>query len=195
MTGSPVQPKPGRGRSQLLLIAAVFFGPLIVAAWLYYSGAALQPEGRTNHGALLEPIVNVAEVSPGSPLLAENEGHWLLLYMYAGECDDPCEYGLYSLRQMRLMLGREMERVKRVFLHGDSLPDTVDTAGEHAGLITLRDERLTQALSEKKPAELAAGGYYLIDPLGNLVMYFHPELDPGEVVDDVKRLLKLSRIG
>ena len=189
------QAKPGTGRTQLLLIAAVFFGPLLVAAWLYYGGTALQPEGRANHGALLEPIINIADAAPGSALHAANEGHWLLIYMHEGECAQPCEYGLYSLRQMRLMLGREMDRVTRVFLHGDSPPDTVDTAVEHAGLITLQDEQLTQALADKKPAELAAGGYYLVDPLGNLVMYFHPELEPGEVVDDIKRLLKLSRIG
>jgi hypothetical protein len=35
----------------------------------------------------------------------------------------------------------------------------------------------------------------LIDPLGNLVMYFQPDLDPSQMVDDIKRLLKLSRIG
>ena len=132
------QPRPGTGRTQFLLIAAVFFGPLIVAAWLYYGGEALQPEGRANHGALLEPIVNIADVSPDSPLHVENDGHWVLLYMNKGECAEPCEYGLYSLRQMRLMLGREMDRVKRVFLHGDSVPDTVFTAEEHEGLITLQ---------------------------------------------------------
>ncbi len=52
---------PARGRARLLLIAAVFLGPLVAAAWLYYSGQGLQPEGRTNAGRLLEPIVNVDE--------------------------------------------------------------------------------------------------------------------------------------
>ena len=195
MSRAPEQRPPGNGRKQLLLIATVFFGPLLVAMWLYYQGELLQPEGRANHGALLEPIANLADLSTGSALQSENDGHWLLIYSNAGDCDEPCEFGLYSLRQMRLMLGREMERVKRVFLHGASAPDTVFLADEHAGLITLEDEPLTRALSDKKPADLAAGGYYLIDPLGNLVMYFHPELDPGDVVDDIKRLLRLSRIG
>ena len=39
------------------------------------------------------------------------------------------------------------------------------------------------------------GGYYLVDPHGNLVMYFGPDIDPRDMVDDIKRLLKLSRIG
>jgi hypothetical protein len=43
--------------------------------------------------------------------------------------------------------------------------------------------------------DLPAGGYYLVDPLGNLVMYFRPDLDPSDMVDDIKHLLRLSRIG
>ena len=35
--------KTGRGRLQLLLIAAVFLGPLALATWMYYAGQ-LQPE-------------------------------------------------------------------------------------------------------------------------------------------------------
>ena len=68
-------------------------------------------------------------------------------------------------------------------------------ADEHPGLITLQDSALSELLQNKKPGELAAGGYYLIDPHGNLVMYFQPDLDPRDVNDDIKRLLKLSRIG
>ena len=54
---------------------------------------------------------------------------------------------------------------------------------------------LSGLLTTKRPAELPDGGYYLVDPLGNLVMYFRPDMDPSEMVDDIKRLLKLSRIG
>jgi hypothetical protein len=68
-------------------------------------------------------------------------------------------------------------------------------ADEHAGLITFRDDDLSALLNNKKPAELSAGGYFLMDPLGNLVMYFDPEIDPRDMVADIKHLLKLSRIG
>jgi len=34
-----------------------------------------------------------------------------------------------------------------------------------------------------------------MDPLGNLVMYFVPDVDPSDMVGDIKHLLKLSRIG
>jgi hypothetical protein len=93
------------------------------------------------------------------------------------------------------MLGKEMDRLQRVFLRGESLPDTVFLAAEHQGLITLQDSRLVALLENKRPKDTAAGGYYLVDPLGNLVMYFHPGLNPADMVDDIKRLLRLSHIG
>jgi cytochrome oxidase Cu insertion factor (SCO1/SenC/PrrC family) len=181
-------------RVQMLLIASVFFGPLVIATVMYYGGY-FQPEGRTNHGALLEPIVNVTDELPGSEITAKGDGHWVLIYADASECKDACVNALYTIRQAHKLLGKESERLLRVFLHGESSADTVFLADEHAGLIALRDERLSALLNNKKPAELAAGGYFLMDPLGNLVMYFEPEIDPSDMVGDLKRLLKLSRIG
>ena len=184
-----------KGRLQLVLLAAIFFGPLLFAAWLYFSGQGLQPEGRVNHGALLEPVVAIADVVPESAIFSHNIGHWLLVYSNTGDCDDACRDALYTMRQSRLMLGKEMDRVKRVFLHGDSAPDTVFLADEHQGLISLQDGALAALLDDKRPESLAAGGYFLVDPISNLVLYFPPDIEPSNMVDDVKRLLKLSRIG
>jgi len=182
-----------KGRLQLTLMALVFFGPLILAAWLYFSGEGLRPEGKTNHGALLEPIANIGELLPDSTINEQNS--WRLVYANDGACGESCEFALYTLRQSRLMLGKEMDRLERVFLHGDTTPDTVLLTEQHAGLITIRDSSLNELLYNKTPAELSAGGYYLVDPLGNLVMYFPPEIDPSDMVEDIKHLLKHSRIG
>ena len=181
-------------RVQMLLIASVFFGPLAVATWMYYSGAFL-PEGRTNHGELLVPVVNIAEENPASDIARLGNGYWLLIYSNEDECAESCRDALHTIRQSRKMLGKEMDRLKRVFLHGESPPDTVFLADEHAGLVILRDENLSELLVDKKPVALSAGGYFLVDPLGNLVMYFAPDINPGDMVADIKRLLKLSRIG
>jgi len=188
-------PRPGSGRLQLFLIAAVFIGPLVAAIWLYSAGGSVQPDLRANSGALLEPIINLKDALPASPLYAEQSGRWLLVFSEQSECDADCESGLYAIRQLRQMLGRESQRVARIFLHGESPADTVVLADQHEGLITIEDSSLSALLDSKKPDELAAGGYYLIDPQSNLVMYFQPDLDPRVVVDDIKRLLKLSRIG
>ena len=176
-----------------MLIAALFFGPLLIAAWLYYGGEALQPEARANHGALLEPIVNLLDAVPESRI--HEDRAWRLLYTEQGECGDSCTRALYTLRQSRLMLGKEMDRVERVFLHGEQAPDTLGGAEEHRGLRSLYDPALHAILAGKRPASLPAGGFYLIDPHGNLVLYFSPDIRPRDMVDDIKRLLKLSRIG
>lgn len=187
--------KDPAGRLQLLLLSLVFFGPLILATWMYFSGTGFQPEGRTNHGQLLDPLINTAEALPDASIHEHNEGHWLLVYANSADCDADCEFALLTLRQSRLMLGREMDRLRRVFLHGDTVPDTVFLANEHAGLITLQDEDLGALLESSRPPNLAAGGYFLIDPLGNLVMYFRPDIDPSDMVEDIDHLLELSRIG
>jgi len=187
--------KDPAGRLQLLMLAGIFFGPLIAAAWLYLAGDSLQPEGRTNHGALLEPIISISEQLPDSALHLHNEDSWLLLYANAGDCDVACRDALYTIRQSRLMLGPEMERLRRVFLHGESAPDTVFLAEEHEGLVAFEDRNLAALLERKRPESLVAGGFYLIDPLSNLVLYFPPDINPSDMVDDIKHLLELSRIG
>ena len=186
-------PQRTRGRLQFLLIAAIFFGPLLFAAWLYYSGDALQPESRVNHGALLEPIVNLLDAVPESRI--HDDRSWRLVYANESDCGDRCRQALYTMRQSRLMLGKEMDRVERIFLHGEQRPDTLLGAEEHRGLVSLHDAALSAVLDDRKPESLPAGGFYLVDPHGNLVLYFSPDIKPRDMVDDIKRLLKLSRIG
>jgi len=153
------------------------------------------PDGGSNYGTILQPIVNLAEHLPTSPVVPLTEQQWLMLYVNSGLCDEGCREALYRLRQSRLMLANEMGRVTRVFLHGESAPDKVFLEEQHAGLITITDTDLEILLADKRPAEQRHGGIFLIDPLGNLVMYFSPDLLPGEMVDDIKHLLRLSRIG
>ena len=184
-----------RGRGQLISLALVFFGPLAIAAWLYFAGGALQPQGRTNHGELLQPLVNIEGSLTASSISDLDDGRWLLVYAHDGACGDPCRYSLYTIRQSRLMLGRDMERLVRVFLHGNEPPDTAFLADEHAGLVTLRDERLSALLEKKRPVDVSPGGFFLVDPLGNLVMYFPADIDPADMVEAIEHLLKFSRIG
>jgi len=182
------------GRLQILIIALVFFGPIILATWMYSTGR-LQPVGKTNHGELLNPIMNLEESMPGSPLLDENADLWQLLYSNANDCDDPCKDVLIRLRQIRLMLGSEMDRVGRVYLYGSTPLDAEFLQRQHNGLITISDKALSNLLTAQRPVGLPAGGIYLIDPLDNLIMYFSPDTNPKAIADDLRHLLRLSRIG
>ncbi|MEE4162963.1 MAG: hypothetical protein V2I25_10690 [Woeseiaceae bacterium] len=184
-----------RGRLTLLLIALIFLGPLAFAAWLYYSGETLQPEGRANHGILLEPITSLPGAVPGSAMYGLEGNLWKLVYVHTAACEDDCRNGLYTIRQIRLMLGREMDRVERVFLHGDAPLDTLYIQAEHEGLVALPEMPLAEFLVNRIPPDVPPDGYFLVDPLGNLVLYFPPGINPRDMVSDIKRLLRLSRIG
>lgn len=182
------------GRRTLLAIAGIFLVPLAIAAWMYYGGSQFVPGGRTNAGTLLTPIVNLNDHSAGfTESLAERR--WALVHMEAGSCGESCREALYRMRQSRLMLGNDMTRVVRIFLHGDNAPDRVFLDREHAGLLTTSDADLATLLDRKRPRDLPPGGLYLVDPLGNLVMYFTADLEPHDMVEDIEHLLDLSRIG
>jgi hypothetical protein len=97
------------------------------------------------------------------------------------------------------MLGNDMHRLIRVFLHGELAPDRVFAdefiAEHHPGLQIIGDQDFGELLAASRPPQLPAGGFFLVDPLGNLVMYFPPNLDPRDMVEDIRHLLDLSRIG
>ena len=186
-----------RGRMKLLGIAALFLLPLAFAAWMYFGERNWQPAGRTNAGELLEPIISLNDATEGLNVLTDGatDGHWAVIYADRGPCAESCQEALYRMRQTRLMLANDMSRVERVFLHGDIAPDTVWIEEEHAGLITLTNPGLSQLLEQKRSPESGPGGLYLVDPLGNLVMYFPAALAPEDMVSDIEHLLDLSRIG
>lgn len=192
----PTEAQPATHRRlELVLIAAIFGLPLALATWMYYSGSSLTPAARSNKGALLLPIVSLTAALPLSDIHKVAPDQWLVLYANTGVCADTCRDALIRLRQSRLMLGNDMHRVRRVFLQGDTSIDTVEQYQQHPGLIVMTDKDLDVLLEGERPAKLLPGGCYLIDPLGNLVMYFPPDLNPSDMVDDIHHLLKLSHIG
>jgi hypothetical protein len=185
-----------KGRLQFILVAAAFIGPLVLATLMYLGGfGATQSGAGSNHGILLQPIVHLPDVVTAPDIANLAGGGWLLVYINTAACEVSCKEALYKLRQSRLMLGSKMERVVRLFLHGESAPDKVFLSEQHDGLINFRDGGLSELMDSKRPAAVLAGGFFLIDPLGNLVMYFPPQLNPRQMVDDIELLLELSRIG
>lgn len=186
-------------RKQFLLLGLLFVGPMLVATWMYFGGNRWQPLATTNHGRLLEPILNLGDPRDPHPLseltAGQTDNYWVLIYADPAECLETCLGTLNRQSQTRMMLGSDVRRMKRVFLHGAKTPDTVFLNEHHQGLITINDSGLRDLLDTKRPADLPAGGLYLVDPLGNLVMYFSADLALRDLVDDIKHLLKVSRIG
>ena len=195
----------GRRRSwtQIWILVALFFAPLALAFLLYY-GAGWRPGGSTSHGDLIHPARPLPAVSlttaSGAALDANAlRGKWTLLYAGDGACDARCREALILTRQTRLALGDDMARVQRVFLATAHCCDNEYLEREHPGLITAdADDPGARALLATFPDSdrvAALGRIYVVDPLGNLMMSYAPDAPRRGLLDDMKKLLKLSHIG
>ncbi|HHQ14963.1 MAG TPA: cytochrome oxidase assembly protein [Chromatiales bacterium] len=185
-----------RGRLMLVGVAVVFIGPLI-AAFLLYFGGNWSPQGSAEHGALILP----PRLMPDSPLSGGREpairlrDKWTLLIVEPAACDESCRTVLYETRQLRRALGKDMDRVQRVWVLTDGHADAGFVSAEHPDLVVVdSDDPAEQALLEIIGPH-TAGEAFLIDPHGNLMMRFPPGLSMRAIHTDLKRLLKVSQIG
>ena len=187
------------GRWKLLLVLAVCAAPLIGSYLAYY---VIKPAGRTNYGALIDPRnypipALGATTLDGKPAsLDAYKGKWIMLQSGPADCQEACKKQLFAMRQLRLMQGKEMERVERVWLITDAGPLDTLLMREFDGTRMLRVPGA--ALAAWLPVEAggtAAEYLYLIDPLGHLMMRFPKDADPSKVKKDIGKLLKASAIG
>jgi cytochrome oxidase Cu insertion factor (SCO1/SenC/PrrC family) len=205
----PSAPGQRRQRRALIGLALLFFAPLGLAFFLYY-GAAWRPGGHVNHGELIDPprplpAVALPRVDPdGAPgrLTAPDflTHKWTLLYWGAGACSERCKTDLYNTRQVRIALDRDMDRVQRVFVAQGECCDFEFLRAQHPDLITVRatpEAASILALLRLSPGDqpATANRVYLIDPLGNVMMFYAPDARPKGMLEDLKRLLGLSHVG
>jgi hypothetical protein len=99
---------------------------------------------------------------------------------------------------VRLALDRDMNRVQRVFIGDGDCCELTELRAAHPDLIALRagpaDESLLAQLPTR-PGAVNTHRLYLIDPLGNLMMFYAADAKPKGMLEDMKRLLRLSSIG
>jgi cytochrome oxidase Cu insertion factor (SCO1/SenC/PrrC family) len=209
-------PRPaGNPRRVLVALALLFFAPVAVAFILYY-GIGWSPGGRVNQGELVEPPVPLPDLAlpradeppPAEAAPAESpevmapptllKGKWTLLYLGAGACPAGCRTDLYNTRQVRAALGADRERVQRVFL-AEGACDIAWLHAQQPDLITLQANAaaapLTTLLEHAGRSPTAADRVYLIDPLGNLMMSYAVDARPKGMLEDLKKLLRLSHVG
>jgi hypothetical protein len=191
----------GTGRRRLLTLAALFIGPL-AAAWLLYFGlGGWRPTGSTAHGELISPVVSLPELAattltpaPQRPLF---RGVWTLTLLGGEQCSEHCEHALVNARQVRLALGKEMDRIGRALISAPDAPQLDALIEAHPGLVVVdAGDPGWRELAARFPDAADSGEWiYLTDPLGNLMMRFAWDTPPADIKADLKRLLKLSRIG
>ncbi len=196
MNEQPSRPDQGRSRRQLLLIVTIAFAPVIGAYLLYFYLPAMVPTARSNHGQLISPPL---EASALGPELADFAGRWTMIAPVAGtDCNEACDHHLYLARQVHVALGKDSDRVERVLLHSGLLD-----AGLSARLADHYPAMKRLPVSPEALSLLAAAAsgcapgdcLFLADPLGNVMMYYEPGTEGGDLLADLKHLLRLSNIG
>jgi cytochrome oxidase Cu insertion factor (SCO1/SenC/PrrC family) len=195
-------------RQALVLLGLLFMTPAFVAWVMHNTGEqGWRPEGTTNRGILVHPArpltlpadMRVADVPVNDYL----QGRWTLLYIGDSDCDEVCNNNLYKMRQINIAQNENMKRVQRLYLARDE--ELSGVLGEllekeypkmAAGLLsaTQAEQIAPDFLIDGVPME-GAERVYIIDPLGNLMMYYPPDADPSGMLKDLKKLLKYSKIG
>ena len=187
-----------RQRRLLIGVALMFFAPLGISFLLYY-GHGWHPGGHVNQGELVQP----ARPLPAAalPLATGGEtnaqvlrGKWTIVYVKQGACVENCMRHLYDTRQVRTALDREMNRVQRMFITDAGCCELQKLHAMHPDLIVVSNGPAVQPLLELLPAT-DSERIYLVDPLGNLMMFYEHDSKPKGMLEDIKRLLRLSQVG
>lgn len=188
------------------IIFLLFFVPLL-AAWILYDSGKTIGEGTTNHGQLIQPPRNLYDLNlmdtNGGPLQQPFHRHWLLLYISPTTCGQGCEKNLYYMRQIWKATNKNAYRVQRAILTFAGNPSDAKLnqllAGDYRGTVhVIADkQQFTQVMAGLPSTDLALnGGYlYLVDPLGNIMMAYAPDVNPSGIFKDLEKLLKISQIG
>ncbi|HYW58545.1 MAG TPA: hypothetical protein VE934_16460 [Polaromonas sp.] len=189
-------PDTRAGRWKMLAVLLVCAAPVIASYITYY---VIRPEGRRNYGELIDPqrpLPALATLTAdGSQVdLASLKGQWLLVSVAGGACDAACQQHVYFQRQLRESLGREKDRLDRVWLVSDSVavPETLKAALH--GSTVLRVSGVEQWL-QSAPGKRLGDHLYVVDPFGNWMMRFPAQMDAAGAAQakrDLERLMRAS---
>ena len=172
-----------KGRIVLLSLIVLFALPAIIAKVVLSQG--WYETGVTNRGELVEPYTTFEQLGQTSPL---SEKGWQLAYVLPSDCQEQCQQQLHLMQQSHIALGKYQERVVPVIWTSKQSESTSET---------MMVMQMNDSLSEK----VQAGQMLIVDPLGQLVMAYTPEANEDlvqlskDVLADLRKLLKLSRVG
>lgn len=178
--------KSTASKKTLLLMIAVFVVPVILAKLAlendWFTKAA------TNKGQLLTPTIDMSAVF-------KNEApKWRLVYAMPSQCDAVCENALFSINQVWLALGKESDRAEALVLLKEDSDNTAVAA--------LSDYPNVSTLASSNSLSLETNSVYIVDTQNNAMLFYQIKNDRKEAVmesrdmlADIRKLLKLSRIG
>jgi len=186
------------GRWKMIAVMLMCAAPVIASYFTYY---VIRPEGRSVYGELIDPQhtlpVLAATDRSGAPVdLSTLKGQWLLVAVADAACDALCEQQLYLQRQLRESLGREKDRLDRVWLVSDAapIPARLDQGLRGATVLRVPADQLAKWLAPVAGHGLAEH-LYVVDPMGNWMMRFPARMDTqgaSRAKRDLDRLLRAS---
>ena len=198
---TPKKAKPGL---ILFLLAIVFIGPFLFAWSMFQRSDSIQ-FNTVNNGDLINPAIPVESFHLKTPFeqtpapRKEFKGHWTVIYLLPKICSAGCHENLFNMKQMHTALGKEMSRVKRAYfflpnqvnkaeckLYHDTYPNVPQWV-IHANVLA--------ELKTHNPHYEKVGTYYIVDPMGHIMMSYEGDMPMKAIMNDIKRLLKVSKIG
>jgi hypothetical protein len=186
------------GRLKMAMVMLVCAAPVMASYFTYY---VVRPESRRNYGELVTPPVDMPDLQArdlqGTDVpLASLKGQWLLLTVAGGACDAACQQNLYFQRQLREVLGKDKDRLDRIWLINDDAPVAPGLlpALSQAQALRVNAGVLKNWLKPGAGHELA-DHLYVVDPMGNWMMRFPAHMDvtsASKAKRDLERLMRAS---
>ena len=175
-------------KKEFWMLLVMFILPIAFGTLFFYANPNYFSESTVNYGDLVRPVIATdegdIEIDGGASL----QGIWTMVYV-SSRCDDACEKAVADMKTIRTLMNADMRRIQRMIIIENNSTPTVNDETLIKAKIT--SEKLTNSL--KKYTENVI---YLIDPIGNIMLYYEPQnIDIRLVIKDLKRLFKYSRIG
>lgn len=183
----------------MLLVLAVCAAPVIASYFTYF---VIRPQGRTNYSEFVTPPREIPAALPlhdlkGQAVPATSlHGQWLVVVVAGGACDSRCESHLVLQRQLIETLGKEKERVDKVWLVTDDAMPTpallkAIEGSRPATVLRVSAAALAQWLTPAAGRQVDEH-LYLVDPMGKWMMRTPVDPEPAKLKRDLERLLRAS---
>ena len=184
-----------KARIALVVIVALFTAPFIASWYLVFYTDFKKNDIGVQNGSLIHPVIEVGAIEAiaiGDETKQKLLGKWTLTGFVSSGCDTDCEKLLYTLRQTRLALGKNLDKVGRLVLTDSD--EVLDYEEEYKGQKVVKDAveygRLMNKFREIENFD--ASDVYLIDPYGFIMMRYDRSMNPKGIIKDVERLIKNS---
>jgi cytochrome oxidase Cu insertion factor (SCO1/SenC/PrrC family) len=177
--------------------------PILLAAIIYVTGWGI-PQGRLNNGVLIDPPLDIKQLSLNEIKKNEkrnqpNMNTWWLLTFDNGSCDEACQKRVWQIRQINTALGKNQERVQHGLIVTGVLTQAIQPFLKDYPGLTIFETPMQQldSWSQKIMMGKLLSEHYIViaDPLGNVMLYYTPDKDPRDILEDLNKLLKYSTIG